>query len=828
MIIKFKIYENKKSTRKCDICGKEYEYDSKQKSKYCSDSCRTFAFKQRRIKGDINSDYVICKICSYKFKEINNDHLMDRHGITCEEYDRIYGQNERISEKTRNKKNTLSVLMNSELSKKLSNSHKLDNYIKKYGDIDGPLKYKDMLDRKKYKNGLKSYIDKYGEDLGIVKFKETQSKKGVTLENQIKLHGLDIGTDNYDKWKKIQKIKNTLPHYIEKYGDEVGLEKWLRKNDKISLANSKINLNERKEYIDYVTDVNRFTRLSLNQNTIIMIELRGLKHGYDLDHMVSKIDGFNNNVPPYIIGHFSNLIIINSSLNRSKRHKSNKEISYITEECEKDIKYMNIVNKLKNINIIKESKVDEYNKINAAYDFIKSQIKGTEWDNKVYAAGGYVRDELMGITPKDLDLMVDKEDGGIEFAEWITKKIGVYRENSNPVIYPRFGTAKFNLRGIQFNGYNLSDVDIESVMPRSEKYKSGSREPDVEFSTLKKDSERRDLTVNSMFKNLTNDEILDLTGMGKDDLKKGLVRSPIDPDIIFDEDPLRMLRVIRTTIKYNWDLPWFMIRSIKKNAKKLEYISSERIQDELNKMLVTSHPDKAIRLLQITKLSKYIFPELDKLIKMKQNKFHKYDAMRHTLEVLKNTPPDLITRLAALFHDIGKTKTKEIIDSETHFYRHEEVGSFMVRDIMKRLHYPKEIIEAVATAVGEHMRTKHAGDEGDISDRSLRKLKQDLGDHLQHTLDLIHADNVSHADDANMPNQISNIRRRFLELEEKDKNAPKKSPLNGDEIQDILGIGKGPIVGKILKILGDMYLDDPYMTRDELVHVVKKSYEELK
>ena len=480
--------------------------------------------------------------------------------------------------------------------------------------------------------------------------------------------------------------------------------------------------------------------------------------------------------------------------------------------------------------MIKEfNQYTEYNKMNAAYDFIKSQIKDTEWDNKVYAVGGYVRDELLGNIPKDLDIMVDKENGGIEFADWITKKIGVYRKGANPVIYPRFGTAKFNLRNIKFKGFDLSNLDIESVMPRSEKYKTGSRKPDIEFTSLKIDSERRDLTVNSMFKNLTNDEILDLTGMGKEDLKNGLVRSPIDPDIIFDEDPLRMLRVIRTTMKYDWKLPLFMIRSIKKNAKKLEFISQERIQEELDKMLMTGHPEKAIRLLQITKLSKYIFPELDKLIKMKQNsKFHKYDVMRHTLEVLKNTPPDLITRLAALFHDIGKAKSRIIIDNEIHFYEHENVGSHIVRDIMKRLRYPHDIIDAVAIAVENHMRTKQTGDEGKITDRSLRKLKQDLGPHLQHTLDLIHADNVSHADLANMPNQVSNIRRRFLELDEKDKNAPKQSPLSGDDIMDILGIKPGPIVGKIRNILGDMYLDDPDMSIEELTEIVKKSYEELK
>lgn len=469
------------------------------------------------------------------------------------------------------------------------------------------------------------------------------------------------------------------------------------------------------------------------------------------------------------------------------------------------------------------------NKMQAAYDFIKQTIKGSEWEGIVYMAGGGVRDEIMGNPLKDIDLLIDKPDGGILFAEWITKKLGIYREDTNPVIYPRFGTAKFNLRKQKHEGFDLSDVEIECVMPRKETYKIGDRKPDVSQGTLKDDVDRRDFTGNSLLKNLSNDEILDLTGMGKDDIKKGIVRTPLDPDIIFTEDPLRMLRAIRFTVKYNWKLPLFMLRSLKKNAKKLEFISSERIQEELNKMLLTSNPDKAIRLLQILGLSKYIFPELDKLIKLKQNKYHKHDAMRHTLEVLKNTPQDLIVRLSGLLHDIGKAKTREVIDNEIHFYQHDEIGSYMARDIMKRLRYPKEIINAVATAVENHMRIKSAGDEGkNISDKALRKLKKDLGPHLQQTLDLIHADNISHSEESSMPNQISNIRRRMIEIEEKDKNAPKKSPLSGNDIMEILNIKPGPIVGKMSAILGDIYLSDPNMSREELISIVKSIYDGLK
>lgn len=294
----------------------------------------------------------------------------------------------------------------------------------------------------------------------------------------------------------------------------------------------------------------------------------------------------------------------------------------------------------------------------AALDFMTQMIKKSKWKGKVFLAGGAVRDELLGMDIKDLDLVVSVDQGGIKFAEWITKKLGIYKRGSNPVVYPKFGTAAFRLTGISHKGYDLSDIEVEAVMTRKEQYHAGSRKPDVSAGTLKDDVERRDFTVNSLLKDLTTGEILDLTGMGKSDLKKGVVRTPLDPDVIFKEDPLRMLRAIRFAVKYSWDLPLFMIKALKRNSHMLKTISEERIMTELNKMMISKSPDKAIRLLQMTKLNKYVAGELDGLRGLEQNKFHKFDALKHTLEVLKNTPPELVTRLAALFHDIGKAKTK--------------------------------------------------------------------------------------------------------------------------------------------------------------------------
>ena len=180
------------------------------------------------------------------------------------------------------------------------------------------------------------------------------------------------------------------------------------------------------------------------------------------------------------------------------------------------------------------------------------------------------------------------------------------------------------------------------------------------------------------------------------------------------------------------------------------------------------------------------------------------------------------------YFDNDKDLKSKIIEHEIHFFLHEEIGSHMARDIMKRLRYPHDIIDAVATAVENHMRTKQSGDEGDMSFRSLRKLKQDLGPHLYQVLNVIHADNLSHSEESNMPNQIPNIKRKIKELEERDKGTSIKPPLDGDDIMEILGIPKGPVVGKILKMLGDLYLSDPSLSKEELTEFVKKVYEDLK
>lgn len=454
---------------------------------------------------------------------------------------------------------------------------------------------------------------------------------------------------------------------------------------------------------------------------------------------------------------------------------------------------------------------------NLIIDLIKESIKGTEWENNVFLAGGVVRDELMNVPIKDIDLMVNTPNGGILFAKWMTQKYNLHQ----PIMFPTFGTAKFDLKNIIYKGNDLSGIDIECVMSRGEKYTSGSRKPEVYFCGLKSDIERRDATINSLIKNISTGEILDLTGKGISDLKAGVMRTPLDPDVTFSDDPLRMLRFCRQSMKYDFDIPLYILRSMKRNASQLENISNERIRDELDKMLVTGSPDRAIKLLRITGLLDYIIPEFKTAYKMTQNAHHYETVFNHILTVLKNTKPNLVTRLQALFHDIGKTTTRSVINNEVHFYNHENVSSDMARVIMSRLKYPNDIIDAVAIGVRNHMRLKQAGKEGDkMSDKTIRKFIVDLGDHLDTTLDLMHSDNLAHSPESRMPNQIPNIIKRIEILKNTTPKKNEKLPVTGEDLIK-LGLRPGPLFSKLLELVKDKQLENPNTSKEEYLELIK-------
>jgi putative nucleotidyltransferase with HDIG domain len=454
-------------------------------------------------------------------------------------------------------------------------------------------------------------------------------------------------------------------------------------------------------------------------------------------------------------------------------------------------------------------------------EFLRAQIKGTEWDGKVFAVGGFVRDLLLGKEPKDLDVVISVNQGGKLFTDWLGKKLGIYKEGSNPVIFPTFGTANLRLDGVVWNGIDFSGENIDAVMFRKEQYHDpNSRKPVVQFTPhIEIDAQRRDITFNSLYLDIASGEILDPTGMGKEDLKNGIIRTAIDPTIIYTDDALRMFRAVRFAAQFNFKLSPEIFDGIKKNLHRLGNTSRERVAVELNKILTSKHPDYGFRLLRDTGLLAHIGPELQQMVGMTQNVHHKDDVFDHTLAVIMGTQPELLNRLIALFHDIGKVTTRAVTPKGVQFIGHEDAGPDIVERIMMSLKYPRVMIDAVKLGVRHHMKLKHGGpDAVKLSDKSLRKFKIALGEYLEQLLDVMHADNISHADASAMPKQLEAVRARLKAL---DIQVTKPVlPINGNDLL-ALGIKPGPMVGKILNAVTEKWYENPNVSREEAMHIAK-------
>jgi len=414
---------------------------------------------------------------------------------------------------------------------------------------------------------------------------------------------------------------------------------------------------------------------------------------------------------------------------------------------------------------------------------LRDATRGTPYEGKIYLVGGIVRDRIMGITEEeDCDLVL--EGNAEELADFLYSK-GI--SDHKPVTYSRFRTAMIQVEGFQ----------VEIAGARKESYTPESRKPNVAPATLEEDVFRRDFTINTLLENLHTGEILDLTGMGRADIKAGIIRTPKDPSITFEDDPLRMLRAIRFAARFGFNIEEKTYRAIAEKAARLKIISSERIRDEFVKMLMTSRAADAMEMLHETGLLKMFAPELENMRGVEQNIYHIYDVWTHTMKTLEALPDDagLELRLAALFHDIGKPSTKTVDENgNVHFYSHQIVGAKMTSEILSRLKFDNETIRKTAKIVEMHLRVGEY--DSSWSDTAVRRFIRDAGDELNLLFTLTKADKA--AGNTEMPSaNIQELEQRIAEISVQIDVRAINSPLNGQEIMAMLGIGEGRIVGEI-------------------------------
>lgn len=427
---------------------------------------------------------------------------------------------------------------------------------------------------------------------------------------------------------------------------------------------------------------------------------------------------------------------------------------------------------------------------------------------RAFVIGGYVRDCFLGRPGSDIDIVV--EGSGIRLAEAVGKRVG-----SNVSVFKNFGTAMLHYKG----------VEVEFVGARRESYSHDSRKPIVEDGTLEEDQLRRDFTINAMAFSLQEEDygaLVDPFG-GIRDLADGIIRTPLDPDQTYSDDPLRMLRAIRfasklSTPEHSFRIVPESLDSMRRNASRLDILSKERIVEELNKMLVSPRPSMAFRLMDETTLLDHILPQLSKLkgVETVEGKGHK-ENFSHTLQVVDNvakeeagSEPNLWLRWAALLHDIGKPSTKKFVPGTGWtFYGHDIVGSRMVPKIFLSLKMPmNEKMKYVQKLVGLHLRPIALVDDG-VTDSAVRRLLFDAGDDIDDLMVLCKADITSKnpAKVERLKKNFELVKEKIVEVEAKDAIRNFKNPITGDYIMDLFGIGPCNTIGILKEYVKDAILD---------------------
>ena len=443
---------------------------------------------------------------------------------------------------------------------------------------------------------------------------------------------------------------------------------------------------------------------------------------------------------------------------------------------------------------------------------IKDLIRATEWEGHVFCVGGCVRDEIMGNEIKDIDLVVDLPNGGIRFADWMR---GCGFTNGETVTYPTYGTAMFRLK-------DFSDIKLECVQTRGRKATEAKRRnPETAFGSLTEDCLLRDLTINSPYLNVTTDDLLDFTHKGIDDIRNHVVRTTTDPDIIFGDDPLRVLRCIRFATRYGWKIEPQTYDGMKRNAGRLNIVAKERVREELDKMLTGRCPVRAIRLLSEAGAMQYVIPELEDTYAMTQNQYHFGTVWEHTLKVLDNVKDDrLEVRMAALLHDIGKIATREeTSEGKVRFLHHEAASADLVDVILRRLKYSNEFICKVRFLVQHHMDCKAWQDDlSMMKAKRLRKLQYECKteERFKDLMLLVDADNKAHAENYCLEHQADLILQRTGQMKQEGSALFGYTlPFTGKEIMELKGLTPGPTVKECLEYLLKLAYVSPLRSKEE-------------
>lgn len=439
-----------------------------------------------------------------------------------------------------------------------------------------------------------------------------------------------------------------------------------------------------------------------------------------------------------------------------------------------------------------------------------------------YVVGGYVRDIFLERPSNDIDVVV--VGSGIKVADALRRKLG---RKAHISVFKNFGTAQVKYK----------DLEVEFVGARRESYSHDSRKPVVEDGTLEDDQNRRDFTINAMAIQLNKahfGELVDPFG-GIEDLEDGIIRTPLDPDITFSDDPLRMMRCVRFATQLKFFIEDETFEALTRNADRLKIISGERICDELNKIMKSAQPSRGFVDLQRSGLLNLILPELAALdiVETKNGRAHK-NNFYHTLEVLDNVAKksdNLWLRWAALLHDIGKTRSKRWDPAlGWTFHNHNFLGAKMVPEIFRRLKEPMDMkMKYVQKLVDLHMRPIVIADEV-VTDSAVRRLLNDAGDDIDDLMTLCEAD-ITSKNQVRKRQFLENfrmVREKIADLKERDYKRLLQPVIDGNEIMEMFHLKPCREVGALKQCLKDAVLDNKVENeRESLMQLLMKKAEEM-
>ncbi|MCU0407211.1 MAG: CCA tRNA nucleotidyltransferase [Ignavibacteriaceae bacterium] len=418
---------------------------------------------------------------------------------------------------------------------------------------------------------------------------------------------------------------------------------------------------------------------------------------------------------------------------------------------------------------------------------------------EVYVVGGFIRDLILKKEVEDIDFLIVGD--VMKYAQAFATSLGI----NDIVVFKTFGTAHFNHQGLNF----------EFVAARKESYKKSSRKPLVSEGTFYDDISRRDFTINTIAVSILKEnfgEVIDHFN-GIDDIEKKLIRTPLDPKVTFDDDPLRILRAFRFASQLNFKVDESILKAAEELRDRLEIVSQERKTDEFLKILKSPKPSVGFKLLQHTHVMQVIFPEIYQMVGVEQREeYHHKDVFYHTLEVVDNISKktnDVWLRFAALVHDIAKPKTKKFIEGTGWtFHGHEEFGARMMKSIFRRMKLPMHKLDYIEKLIRLHLRPIALVSE-DVTDSAIRRMVVSADEDLEDLITLCRADITSKNPDK-VERYLQNyeiVMKKVWEVKEKDKLRAFQSPVSGEVIMQVCNLSPSKKVGEIKTAIEEAILD---------------------